>query len=109
MDSGLFTVILLHPEDSDGLLEIADRQTTKETTSEAIGNDERAKFRRVTFQDGEVIVLAGQELERIFGRERVPACVYRVRRPSRSATLTTEERAVGRYSVAIFSQKKPSQ
>lgn len=104
VDSGLFTVILLHSRESDSCLEIADLETTSETSSGAIGND--AVFKQVDFEPGDVIVMAGKELQRIYGRGCAPACVHRVRRP----TLITEGSAMGRYSVAIFcSRKNPSQ
>lgn len=91
-DSGLFTVLLLKPGDGADGLEIADLDSTEETGSEAVG--QHATFRAVSLMPGEVLVLAGNAMQRLFGADRVRACVHRVRRPA-------AEDAV-RLTIAIF-------
>lgn len=92
-DSGIFTVLLQKPGDGADWLEIADLNSTAETGTEAVGK--HAAFQPISFMPGEVIVLAGIGMERLFGTGRVRACVHRVRKP-------TTKNAVTRLSIAIF-------
>ncbi|BCR99934.1 uncharacterized protein AKAW2_50276S [Aspergillus luchuensis] len=99
MDSGTLTVLFRSYDETDGL-EIADLETTKKQDSEGVGSE--ASFIPVpTLGDGmpEVVVFAGTRLQRLLGRDRVRACVHRVRGPGPGGHSSS---GVRRLSIAMF-------
>ena len=99
MDSGTLTILFRSHNENDGL-EIADLETTEKQDSEGVGSE--ASFKHVpTFGDGapEVVVFAGTRLQRLLGRDRVRACVHRVRGPGPEAHNNS---SVQRLSIAMF-------
>lgn len=99
MDSGTLTMLFRSHNVNDGL-EVADLETTRKQDSEGIGSE--ASFIPVPTTDSgdpEVVVFAGTRLQRLLGRDRVRACVHRVRSPA----LEHHERFdVQRLSIAMF-------
>ncbi|KAL2803303.1 hypothetical protein BJX63DRAFT_412386 [Aspergillus granulosus] len=99
MDSGTLTILFRSHDENDGL-KIADLETTGKQDSEGIGSE--AKFVSVpTLGDGmpEVVVFAGTRLQRLLGRDRVRACVHRVRVPGLEGRKSF---GVQRLSIAMF-------
>ncbi|KAJ5280949.1 hypothetical protein N7478_006321 [Penicillium angulare] len=96
MDGGTLTILARATGAYDGL-EIADLTTTEKLDSEGIGLD--ASFISVPAIPGEVIVLAGTRLQRIFGKDKVRACVHRVCNP---AHMSNSSAVKERLSLAIF-------
>ncbi|KAF9249443.1 hypothetical protein DTO013E5_2739 [Penicillium roqueforti] len=99
MDSGTLTILFRSHNENDGL-EIADLETTEKQDSEGVGSE--ASFMHVpTFGDDapEVVVFAGTRLQRLLGRDRVRACVHRVRGPGPEAHNNS---GVQRLSIAMF-------
>ncbi|KAL6233542.1 hypothetical protein BDW75DRAFT_214875 [Aspergillus navahoensis] len=99
MDSGTLTILFRSHDENDGL-EIADLETTEKEDSEGVGSE--ASFIPVpTLGDGmpEVVVFAGTRLHRLFGRDRVRACVHRVRGPGPEGRKGS---GVQRLSIAMF-------
>ncbi|KAJ5107923.1 hypothetical protein N7456_004598 [Penicillium angulare] len=96
MDGGTLTILARATEAHDGL-EIADLTTTEKLDSEGIGLD--ASFISVPAISGEVIVLAGTRLQRIFGKDKVRACVHRVCNP---VHMSNNSAVKERLSLAIF-------
>ncbi|CAG7996312.1 unnamed protein product [Penicillium nalgiovense] len=96
MDSSIVTILIRATEARDGL-EIADLETTDKLDSEGIGLT--ASFIPVPAMPDEVIVLAGTRLQRLLGKNKVRACVHRVRSPTqtRNRFMVNE-----RLSLAIF-------
>ncbi|KAJ5471845.1 hypothetical protein N7539_008788 [Penicillium diatomitis] len=98
-DSGTLT-ILFRSHDKDDGLEIADLKTTEKRGSEGVGSE--ASFIPVPTPGNdmtEVVVFAGIKLQNLFGRDRVRACVHRVRGPSPDSRTKS---CVRRLSIAMF-------
>lgn len=95
MDAGTLTILVRDDGDQDGL-EIADLESTEELGSRGIGL--HGSFLRAPAAPNEVVVFAGTRLQRIFGRNKVRACVHRVCGPIQTTQLDAQER----LSVAIF-------
>ncbi|KAL4989675.1 hypothetical protein BDW68DRAFT_156345 [Aspergillus falconensis] len=99
MDSGTLTILFRSHNENDGL-EIADLETTEKQDSEGVGSE--ASFIPIpTLGDGvpEVVVFAGTRLQRLLGRNRVRACVHRVRGPGPEGHNSF---GVQRLSIAMF-------
>ncbi|KAF3399783.1 hypothetical protein F1880_008377 [Penicillium rolfsii] len=99
MDSGTLTILFRSHDKNDGL-EIADLETTEKQDSKGIGSE--ASFLPVpTLGDEmtEVAVFAGTRLQRLLGRDRVRACVHRVRGPGSDSHTRF---GVQRLSIAMF-------
>ena len=90
VDTCLFTALFQPPGDGNGLLEVADLDSTEETGSEAIG--ETAEFKAVYFEPGQAVLLAGTQARRILNAR---ACVHRVKK---SDSLSRAPR----LSLAVF-------
>lgn len=97
MDSGTLTILIRDPSDGVEGLEIANIDTTEKADSKGI--DLEASFMPVPAAPDEVLVLAGTKLQRLLRKDRVRACVHKVRGPSRHFT---RQEAVSRLSIAIF-------
>ncbi|KAJ5167008.1 uncharacterized protein N7482_005789 [Penicillium canariense] len=78
MDGGTLTLLIRGSDAHDGL-EFADLQSTDKLDSNGIGQE--ASFLRIPAHPDEVVVLAGTRLQRLFGKDKVRACVHRVRGP----------------------------
>lgn len=79
MDPG--TLILLIRDDSThDALEVADLLSTSKLGSKDIGQE--ASFYPVPANPDEVLVLVGTRLQRLLGRDKVRACVHRLRGPA---------------------------
>lgn len=81
MGSGTLTILFSSRDENDGL-EIADLETTEKQDSDGAGSE--ASFIPVpTLGDEmtEVVVFSGARLQPLVGRDRVRACVHRVRGP----------------------------
>lgn len=97
MDSGTVTILLRDPTHGDDMLEVTDLTTTGKLDSKGVGME--ASFILVPAISNEVVVLAGTRLQHLLGRERVRACVHRVRCPGRRAV---GQDSMSRLSIAIF-------
>ena len=97
MDSGTVTILLRDPNHGDDMLEVADLTTTDKLDSKGVGME--ASFIPVPAISNEVVVLGGTRLQRLLGRERVRACVHRVRGPGQGAV---GQGSMSRLSMAIF-------
>ncbi|KAL4889254.1 hypothetical protein BDV59DRAFT_195803 [Aspergillus ambiguus] len=99
MDSGTLTILFRSYDKNDGL-EIADLETTEKQDSEGVGSE--ASFIPVPTPGDdmtEVVVFAGTRLQRLLGRDRVRACVHRVRGPGLEGH---KKFGVQRFSTAMF-------
>ena len=101
MDSGTVTILFRDPSHGDDMLEVADLTTTSKLDSKGVGME--APFIPVPVSvpaaPNEVVVLAGTRLQRLLGRERVRACVHRVRGPDQR---TVGQGSMSRLSMAVF-------
>lgn len=93
MDSGTVTIPLRDPTHGDDMLEVTDLTTMGKLDSKGV------PFILVPAISNGVVVLAGTRLQRLLGRERVRACVHRVRCPGRRAV---GQDSMSRLSIAIF-------
>lgn len=95
------TILFRDPSHGDNMLEVADLTTTGKLDSRGVGME--ASFIPVPVSapaaSNEVVVLAGTRLQRLLGRERVRACVHRVRGPG---TRAVGQEPMSRLSMAIF-------
>ena len=99
MDSGTLTILFRSHDENDGL-EIADLETTEKHDSKGVGSE--ASFIPVPTPGDEmteVVVFAGTRLQRLLGRDRVRACVHRVRGPGPEGH---KRFGVQRLSIAMF-------
>lgn len=99
MDSGTLTILFRSHDENDGL-EIADLETTEKRDSKGVGSE--ASFIPVPTPGDEmteVVVFAGTRLQRLLGRDRVRACVHRVRGPGPNGH---KRFGVQRLSIAMF-------
>ncbi|KAI9375917.1 hypothetical protein BJX61DRAFT_492556 [Aspergillus egyptiacus] len=95
VDSGTLTILFRSYTDNDGL-EIADLHSTQKRDSAGIGAD--ASFAPVPTarnEAPEVIVFAGNTIQRLVGSDRVRACVHRVRGPGKGGDKR-------RLSIVLF-------
>ena len=92
MDSGTLSILIRASEEFDGL-EVADRESTKELGSERIGLT--ASFLSVPANPDEIVVLAGTRLQRLVGKDKVRACVHRVRGPGTNKQHSPQKRISG--------------
>ena len=97
MDSGTLTILIRDPNHGDDMLEVANLDTTKKSGSKGIGLE--ASFMPIPVAPNEVVVLTGMELQRLIGKNRVRACVHKVRSPVKHIT---GQNPVSRLSIAIF-------
>lgn len=97
MDSGTLTILIRDPDCGDDMLEVANLDTTEKSDSKGIGLE--ASFMPVHTAPNEVVVLTGTRLQRLIGKDRVRACVHKVRSPVQHIT---GQKPVSRLSIAIF-------
>lgn len=102
MDTGTLVVLIRDDNAHDGL-EIADLRSTDKLGSKEVGQE--ATFVPVPANPDEVIVLVGTRLQRLLGRDKVRACVHRVRGPSTDRRYMEEVRLS--FTIACAASPPP--